>query len=137
MFKPSFLNILFFWIIKYIAFYILMMFKNQNYALIQLSDLKNGRDIFYYLWMFLFLPTLFIILFSVPQFLSFRIKNPVYLVILLAVIFVLEYILYTCLASTSDLMNGIYNGIISVIVYLLFFFNRIKLVFLKMEVKSE
>jgi len=128
MFKPSFANILFFWFIKYIIFYVFIMFKNQNYALIRLNDLKNGQDVFYYLWIFLFLPILFIILFSVPLYFSFKIKNIKYLLILLIAILVLEYMIYTYLASPSDLINGIYNGVISIMFYFLFFLKRIKLI---------
>jgi len=104
------------------------MFKNQNYALIRLNDLKNGQDVFYYLWIFLFLPILFIILFSVPLYFSFKIKNIKYLLILLIAILVLEYMIYTYLASPSDLINGIYNGVISIMFYFLFFLKRIKLI---------
>lgn len=129
MLKPSILNILLFWFVKYIIFYVLQMFKNDNYTLLGFSDLKTGEDWFYYLWLFLFLPIVSFIIFTLPMYFSFKAKNGVYFTIIIAVILIVEYILYTGLASQSDLTNGIYNGVISLLLFLLFFFKQISTIY--------
>lgn len=129
MLKPTVLNILLFWLAKYIALYIFLMFKNGNYALLKVHELKNGEDLFYYLWLFLFLPVVCMIVFSAPMYLSFKVKKLIYYVLIMMVILLAEYFLYTWLASQANLMNGLYNGIISVVFLLLFF--RKQLLFTK------
>ena len=129
MLKPFFKNILLFFFIKYFLFYILLMFKNSDYTFIQIGSLRNYDDVIYYLWIFLFLPVLCNIIFSVPLYFSFKIKQGVYFLLLLIVILVAEYFLYTYYASQADLMNGVYNGIISLLLLFLFFFKHIRLIF--------
>jgi len=124
--KPSFVKIFLFWLAKYVAFYVFMMFKTGNYAFIKIHEIKNGEDLFYYLWIFLFLPVISFMIFSVPMYFSFRVKNLVYYVLIMVAILGTEYFLYTSLASQADLMNGVYNGIISVLFLLLFFFRQIR-----------
>lgn len=124
MAKPSILNILSFWLVKYVAFYILLMFKNDNYALLRVDEIQNGDDLFYYLWLFLFLPVVCMLIFSVPLYLSLRVKKWAYLALIITAILIAEYFLYTWLASQTNLINGVYNGIFSLLFLLLFFFRR-------------
>jgi hypothetical protein len=125
MLKPTVLNILLFWFVKYIAYYVLLMFKNNNYALLKVNEIKNGGDLFYYLWLFLFLPVVCMIVFSAPVYFSFRVKRLIYFALIIAVILIAEYLFYTWSASQANLMNGVYNGIISLLLLLLFFFRHI------------
>ncbi len=125
MFRPSFIMILLYWFLKYIAFYIFMMFRNKNYALIMVNDLKTGEDLFMYLWTFLFFPIVCMILFSIPLYFSFKAKAFVYFVLAVFAVLLAEYFIYTHLASQTDLMNGIYNGIISILFLAFFFFRHI------------
>jgi hypothetical protein len=124
MAKPSILNILSFWLVKYVAFYILLMFKNDNYALLRVDEIQNGDDLFYYLWLFLFLPVVCMLIFSVPLYLSLRVKKWAYLALIITAILIAEYFLYTWLASQTNLINGVYNGIFSLLFLLLFFLRR-------------
>jgi hypothetical protein len=123
--KPSLLNITVYWFSKYIAFYLFMMFRNKNYALITINDLKTGEDLFMYLWTFLFFPIVCMILFSIPLYFSFKAKAFVYFVLIVFAVLFAEYFIYTYLASQTDLMNGIYNGIISILFLAFFFFRHI------------
>lgn len=125
MLRPSFTTILLYWFLKYTVFYILMMFKNKNYALIMVNDLKTKEDLFIYLWMFLFFPIVCMILFSIPMFYSFKAKAFIYFVLAIIAILLAEYFIYTYLASQTDLMNGVYNGIISILFLVFFFFRYI------------
>ena len=129
MSRPIFKNIVLFFFVKYILFYIFLMLKNNDYTLIQISNLRNGDDVFYYLWLFLFLPVVCSILFSAPIYFTFKVKNGIYFILLLSAILIAEYFLYTYFASQADLMNGVYNGIISLLVLILFFFKHISLIF--------
>ena len=128
MLRPLFRNILLFFFVKYFLFYILLMFKNKDYSLIQISSLQSSQDVFYYLWIFLFLPILSIIFFSVPMYFIFKVKSGVNFILLMSAILVAEYFLYTYFASQADLMNGVYNGIISLLLLWLFFFKDISLI---------
>ncbi len=129
MLRPAFKNIVLFFFVKYLLFYILLMFKNNDYSLIQIGSLKNSQDVFYYLWIFLFLPIVSIILFSAPIYFAFKVKSWIYFTILTSVVLIAEYFLYTYFASQADLTNGVYNGIISLLLLFLFFFKHISLIF--------
>lgn len=121
MFKPTVKNILFYWLIKYVLFYFLLMFKNNDFTLIRIDKLENGEDLFYYLWLFLFIPVICILILSVPLYHSFRAKNKINQYFVLITLLVVEYLLYTYLASPSDLWNGVYNAFIGVVVMALLF----------------
>jgi len=125
MLKPSIPNILSFWLVKYVAFYILLMFKNDNYTLLKVNEIKNVEDLFYYLWLFLFLPVVCILILSIPLFFSLRVKKLTYIALIITAILIAEYFLYTWLASQTNLINGVYNGVLSLLFLLLFFFRRV------------
>lgn len=129
MLKTSFKKILLFFFVKYFIFYIVMMFKNNVFSLIQLNTISNIQDVFYYCWTFLFYPILCFILFSMPIYFALKAKKPIYFISLMCVVLLSEYSIYTYLDSQLDLMNGIYNGIISLIMFVLFFFKNIMKIF--------
>jgi hypothetical protein len=125
MFKPTFSKILLYIFVKYLFFYIFMMFKNENYALVSFGQLESFQDIFYFLFIFLSLPIINSFVLSLPLYNVFKIKNIYYFSITVLLILAVEYILYTYLASQANLWNGIYNGIISLLFFSLFFFKSI------------
>ena len=130
MLKPSLINILLFWFVKYIAFYVLLMFKSNNYTLIEVSQLKNGEDWFLYLWMFLFLPVVSMLIFTTPVYFSFKMKSVVYFALIVTAILIGEYFVYVFFTSDRHIdINGIYNGGMSLLFLLLFFYKSIKPVF--------
>ena len=127
--KPFFKNIVLYIFLKYLAFYVFMMFRNNNYTLIRVNELKTFGDLFYYIWIFPYMPVIITILFSVPIYYSFKLKKIYVFLLLIAAVFVAEYFLYTYWASQLDLMNGVYNAIISIILFILFFYRHIVLVY--------
>jgi hypothetical protein len=131
MFKNSFKNIMLYIFVKYLIFYVVLMFKNNNYMLIRIDELKTGGDWFYYLWIFLYLPIVSTILFSVPIYFSFKLKKNLLFTLLIGAVFIAEYFLYTYLASTTDRMNGVYLEIIGILIFLLFFYRHIVLILRK------
>lgn len=131
MLKPNIKNLLFYIFFKYLIFYIFMMFKNSNFALIDVFELKTLEDLFYYLWTFLFLPTLISVILLVPLNYSFKIKNGLYFLLMINLVLIAEYFIYTFLASQMNLWNGIYNAVISLLFLGLFFYKHIVSMFKK------
>jgi len=131
MLKPSFKNIILFIFLKYLFFWIFMMFKNDIYTLIEINEIHNGQDLFYYLWLFGTSPTAYALLFSVPIYYSFRIKKSIFFLLIIPVIFIVEYKLYTYLDSPGDLWNGFFNALISLALFISFYFKAIREVIMK------
>lgn len=122
MLKFSFLNILFYFLIKYIVFYAFLMFKDNSFKLLEIGNIKNGADLFYYLWLILFLPVACMIIFTAPLYFTFKVKSIIYFLLLIGLFVVVEYFIYTYLASQANPINGVYNGVISLLLLFLFFF---------------
>ena len=137
MFKPKLENIILFFFLKYLVFYTFMMFKNNDYTLISFNQLIDANAVGYYLWIFLSLPAISTALFSVPVYFILKIRKALYLVPLVIGVFVIEYYLYTYMASESNLRNGIYLEVISIIILILFFFKHFKSIFLPSRVSSR
>jgi hypothetical protein len=97
------------------------MFKSGNYALIEFNELNANEDWYYYLWLFLFMPAVCTLIFSAPVYLSFKSKNPNIQWLVLAIVIVTEYFIYTYLASPSNFWNGVYNAIVGILVFMLLF----------------
>lgn len=91
MLKPKYLNIILYIFIKYIVIFFLFMIKDNSYKLLQINNIRNGQDLFYYLWIVLFFPIIDIILFSIPIYFSFKIKNKLIFILSLLSIFGIEY----------------------------------------------
>lgn len=102
------------------------MFKNKDYSLIQIGSLKNSQDVVYYLFIFLFLPVLSIMLFSIPIYFILRLRNAIVFFLLISLVLIAEYFVYTYFASQADRMNGIYNGIVSLLLLGIFFYKYIE-----------
>ena len=102
------------------------MFINNNYALVSISNLKTFQDFLYYLIIFLTLPIVFSVLLLFPINYVLKVKNPYLFVFSITGILIFEYFLYTYLASQANFWNGIYNGVLSIILLALFFFKSIK-----------
>jgi hypothetical protein len=129
MLKPNFINIVFYFFLKYIVFYFFIMFKNNDFTFIQINELRGFNDLFLYLWMFSFLPIVCSIIFGIPLFLVFRSNNNIYFIVLVSAFIVAEYFLYTYFASQLDFKNGIYNGILTLLFFILFFYKQIAAMF--------
>ena len=121
MLKISVTNIFFFFLIKYIVFYLLLAFKNDNFYFFELTNIKY----FMYWWLLLFIPVVCFFLFVLPLRSLILLKTwPAYILVLF-VVFVAEYFLYTYLASQMDLNNGVYNGLLSILLFSILFYKNI------------
>lgn len=124
MLKPSFLNVCIFWFAKCIIFYFFLMIINNEFKLLQINNIRNGQDLFYYLWMVLVFPILDIIFFSFPIYYSLK-KGKVWLSVIF-ICFIIEYILFVYSKKRILNTDAIANFIISIIVFFLFFHKMIR-----------
>ena len=102
-----------------------MMFKNDNFYLIN-PGIKNMTNLFFYLWMFLSFPIAISIIFSVPIYYLLKIKKIIYFILISTIVLTIEYFIYTYFASQLDLWNGIYNILIGIIFFIIFFHKTLK-----------
>jgi hypothetical protein len=130
MLKPTFSNICISIILKYLIFYILIMVINNEFKLLPVSNIRNGQDLFYYLWIVLFFPIVDMILFATPIYFSFRANKSLNFIISIIAILLFEYFIYAYFTS-QKLFNreAFFKVIVSIIVLLVFFYKNIDLKF--------
>lgn len=130
MLRPSYLNILFYLLLKYIVVFIVFMIVTNNYKMLMLGGIKDAGSLFYYLWMILFFPAIEMILFSLPLYLAFKVKSWILFFGVIAFNVVLEYFVYVHFTSQQYVnMKGIYIGLIGLTVLTACFFKTIALKF--------
>lgn len=122
---PTFFKICTCIFLKYIVFFLFLMLKNKNYYFIS-PGIKDVSDLLYYLWLLLALPISTMLLCGIPIYYSFRIKNSVMFFLIVAVIIIGEYFLYTHLASPLDLSNGVYDALFIILFLGIFFFKNFR-----------
>lgn len=126
MFRVSYKNITFFFLIKHILFLIFMMLTTHNYNLLDLSNIKTGSDLFFYLWLIFFLPVINILILLAPLYFSFRIKSGFTFLLAILVIFIVEYFIFVYFTSAKHIdVKGVYSAIFTALVFYLFFFRRV------------
>jgi|SRR5690554_430994 len=119
-------RILLYFFVKYCVFYFFLIIKDENYKLLKISSYKKVEDVLYLLLIYLPLPLICSIIFIFPF--NYILKSKSYLIALVVFILFLliEYFIYTSLASQLNLKNGLYNGLISLIIFVLMFYKQIK-----------
>lgn len=133
--KPKFLNVVFYMFIKYLIIFFLFMVKDKNFKLLELNNIRNGQDLFYYLWIILFFPIIDVILFSAPLYYSLKTKNKVYFVLSLLAVFSIEYLMNVYFTSQKIFDKDVFlKVIVGVIIFLIFFFRSI---FIKFRVTNN
>jgi hypothetical protein len=120
MFKPSFLNIVYFIFIKYLVYY--LAFVIGTYDPEHVSSEVSIKSIVYIILIMLPLPVAYTLFFSAPLYYSFRLKWGYFILIFLAVLGG-EYFLFTYFTS-QDVFDkySILNAIITLANFVLFFF---------------
>lgn len=131
MIKISIQKIFVFMFVKYFIFYIYMMIKTNNYTLIEFNNINSTDDLIYYLLLFLPLPILSFILFTVPIKLAFNSIHFLKFFLIIIFIFFVEGIIYTYLASQTNYLNGLFNFVISIITLFILFYSELKLKYWK------
>ena len=102
------------------------MISTNNFKLLEINNIKNPGDLFYYLWIVLFIPVVNMLFFSVPFFLSFRVKKTIYFFVIIGVITFLEYLTYVYFTSQKHIdFRGVIIEIIGLILFYFLFFKKI------------
>jgi len=108
------------------------MVWNNDYRLMEWSNLKGGHTFTYFLLIMLPYPLINMFLFSAPVYFSFRIKDRIYFILAMVALIMAEYIVYLLFTSESHIdIRGVCNGIITLVFFILFFFKTIKSIFRK------
>lgn len=122
----KFINIIFYLIIKYILFFIFLAFLGNRFKSIVIDNSENRSELFsntfYYFLSFADILVLFTLIFSIPLYFLMKKTKGIYFLLLYSILLITEYIMYTYLASPLDLKNGLYNAIIGVLFFFLFFY---------------
>lgn len=120
MLKPTFLNICIFLFTKCIIFYFFLMIINNDFTMLKgVFHIKNGKDLFYYLWIVLVFPILDIVFFSLPIYYFLK-KKKIWLSVIFAC-FIIEYILFVYSKKNIINTDAIANFIISTILFIFIF----------------
>lgn len=128
MIKPTFLNICIFLFTKCIVFYFFLMIANSDFTMLKgIFHIKNGKDLFYYLWIVLVFPILDIVFFSLPIYYSLK-KKKIWLSVIFAC-FIIEYLLFVYSKKNILNIDAIVNFIISVALLGIFFYKAIRIKF--------
>jgi hypothetical protein len=127
MVKPTFFNILFYLFFKYVVAYVIFMVITSNYSMLDVKHLHTVDDVFYYIWLLLFMPIVSMFIFSLPYFLSFKAKNKWLFGGLISLLLSSEYSFYVYFNSQKLIdKNGLVFSLVSAVVFYFFFYKNIK-----------
>lgn len=106
------------------------MIINNEFKLLQINNIKNGTDLFYYLWIVLFFPILDMILFAMPLYFGLKSKKSLNFTFIFIIVFLIEYFIYAYFTS-QKLINrdALFKVIISIILLGIFFYKSIRIKF--------
>jgi uncharacterized membrane protein len=125
--KSKIVKLVGFFFLKYLLFYLILMFKNADYKLLKISNFKTLEDILYYIFLFFPLPLSNTIVFIAPLYYSLRARNYIVFALIFGCYLLLEYFIYTYLTSQQHIdANGVINSVLSLLVFGLMFFNELK-----------
>jgi hypothetical protein len=103
-----------------VYFFILAFVKNRfEEIVLENSDNKHEvlKNSLYYLLEVSIFSFFLTSIFSIPIYLSIKVKKRIYFVLVAIAVLLIEYFGYTYLASPSDFIIGIYNGILTLILF--------------------
>ncbi|AWA29437.1 hypothetical protein HYN48_04675 [Flavobacterium magnum] len=127
--KINFFRCIKYLFIKYIAFFFVLAFIGNRFRDAVINNANSSMELVkltigYVLYILFYIPFL-IIIFCIPIYLIFKIKNKFLYIFCLIVFFGAEYEIYTYLFSPSDGSPGIYNLVIGIVIYFIFFYKPI------------
>jgi hypothetical protein len=124
--RPSLLKVLFYLCSKYLVFFTVLAFLDNRFKTIVLGNNKNADDIalgsFEYFIEILFSTFLFIVILFIPIYLLLKLRSITYILPAFIAIVVVEYFLYEGACSYVHFdIDGILNGILSIVFFFIFF----------------
>jgi hypothetical protein len=135
MFKVSFFNSVCYLAVKYAVFFFVLAFMENRFKDIVINNAETTTELIKltlgYILYVLFHMLLLILIFSIPLYFIMKIRSMVCFVLLMIVFFAVEYFVYTWGTSQKYFydMNGIYNLIIGIIVFVLFYYKSLIQIF--------
>ena len=132
MYKISYLNCVLFIFMKYSVFAFILAFIDDRFVKIVINNADTSLELIKltigYMLYILIHTILFILIFSLPLYFILKINNRIFFLFLIIIFFLIEYLAY--LWSTSQKyfqdINGVYNFIIGLVVFGIFFHKNIK-----------
>jgi hypothetical protein len=133
---PTFLNVTLSLLSKYAVFFFILAFKDNRFKGMVIDVSESGRDLaansFYYVVYVLIHMVIFSLPLSVFMYFSFKMRNFIVFILLIILLITLEYFYYVYLTSQKHIdTDGIWNGVLSVIFLMLFFYRYIGSLFTK------
>lgn len=125
MFKPKYLNVVLYTFIKYIIIFSFFMIKDNSFKLLQFNNIRNGQDLFYYLWILLFFPIIDIILFSAPLYFGLKSKKKIIFLLSLILIFSIEYLMNVYFTSQKIFDKDVLLKVLIGMLLFIIFFHKI------------
>lgn len=134
MFKANFKGITIFLFIKYLMFFIILGFIGDRFKIAVINNSETSIELFKLTLGYLF----YIILYSVPLILIFiipfkyvlNIKRGGGFVLLLTILFTIEYVVYTHFYAPLDKILGLYNFLIGITLFLSIYYKEIRMKFI-------
>lgn len=128
MLKPIYLNICISILFKCLIFYVVLMVINNDFRALQISNIRNGQDLFYYLFLLLFFPLVDIMVFSLPLLFIFRIRKALIFTLAILLLLSVEYFIYAYATSQKIINRDAFIKIaISFISLLVVFYRPVRL----------
>jgi hypothetical protein len=118
---------------RYAIYFTILAFRDDRFKNIVIDNSTNNKELFtnsliYILYLLIYI-FLLIAIFSLPIFFTLKIKNAGYFLIMYFIILLLEYRFYTWSSSLTDTVDGMYFCIVSIISFVVYFFEEIKFKF--------
>ena len=114
-----------FLVTKYYAFFFILAFIGDRFQNSVLSNSHGYSELLQYTLSYFisisWAVLLLVLVLGLPFYFVLRVRNGSILLLCLTILLLVEYGLYTWGASPSDLWNGVYNAIITVVFLFLFF----------------
>ena len=128
MLNLKIINIFLYFVVKYIIFFCILMLLNNDFTLLNISNIKTGEGLFIYLWMVLFFPIIEMIFFSIPIYNAFKVNNFIIFLLIITITMLIEYFLYVYF-TTQHLFDrdAMIKTCISLLLLVIFFYKRIPL----------
>jgi hypothetical protein len=124
--RPSLLKIGFYLFVKYLVFFTVLGFMDRRFKslIIDNATTKHGVfiNIIYYYIEVLFATFMHILIMIIPVYFLFKLNNLIYIVLAFFVVMIYEYFTYVSMDSYVHFdIDGIVNGIVSIVFFSLFF----------------
>lgn len=128
--KPLFFKVLLYLIMRYAIYFTILAFRDDRFKNIVIDNSTNSKELFtnslFYILLLLIYIFLLIAIFSLPIFFTLKIKNAGYFLIMYFTTLLFEYRFYTWSSSLTDNVDGMFFYIVSIISFVVYFFEEIK-----------